>query len=202
MPLPSPWSQLARRFFFSNKNVWWCIPGIYFMQLCILHLVLLFLLWTRRGPSMSVRSYFVLPRATVLYTWSCLLSLVRFVESEISSLHGPVKLNLIYQDKRRFGELSLTANLGDPFCGFQHPKCCRNLSIKQQDHFGSLSGQQGIYPPHFSQKSPAFRLQSLLNLNILFLSPEQSDFAQSSSSSSQKQLSFTEIWRTTTPHGC
>ena len=129
------------------------------MQLCILHLVLLFLLWTRKGPSMSVRSYFVLPRVTVLYTWSCLLSLVRFVESEISSLHGPVKLNLIYQDKRRFGELSLTANLGDPFCGFQHPKCCRNLSIRQQDHFGRLSGQQGIYPPHFSQKSLAFRLQ-------------------------------------------
>lgn len=182
--------------FFSNKNVWWCIPGIYFMQLCILHLVLLFL---QKGQSVH-NLYF--PRVTVLYTWSCLLSLVRFVESEISSLHVPVKLNLVYQDKRRFGELSLTANLGDPFCGFQHPKCCRNLSIRQQDHFGRLSGQQGIYPPHFWQKSPAFRLQSLLNLNILFLSPEQSDFAQSSSSSSQKQLSFTEIWRTTTPHGC
>lgn len=78
------------------------------------------------------------------------------------------------------------------------------LSTSQvlQEFVHRLSGQQGIYPPHFSQKSLAFRLQSLLNLNIPFLSPEQSDFAQSSSSSSQKQLSFTEIWRTTTPHGC
>ena len=102
--------------------------------------------------SIHVRSYFVLPRVTVLYTWSCLLSLVRFVESEISSLHGPVKLNLIYQDKRRFGELSLTANLGDPFCGFQHPKCCRNLSIVCLDSKESIhrTSRKKVLPSVFS----------------------------------------------------
>ncbi len=41
---------LSRRdAFFGNKKVWWCIQGISFMQLCILHFLLLFLLWTQRS---------------------------------------------------------------------------------------------------------------------------------------------------------
>ena len=123
-------------------------------------------------------------------------SQVRFVESVVSSLHVPVKLNLLYHKpgQETFRRAFTDSKPGRPILRLSTSSQVLQEFVHQQDHFGGwlfVWTTRNLSTALLAKKSPVFRLQSLQN--ILFLSPEQMDFAQSSSSSSQKQLSFTEI---------